>query len=36
VYGSGRYTHLSDEAKDSPMVDRSWSALLSTGVTYTF
>ncbi|ELY4093291.1 MipA/OmpV family protein [Cronobacter sakazakii] len=36
VYGSGRYTHLSDEAKDSPMVDRSWSTLLSTGVTYTF
>ncbi len=36
VYGSGRYTHLSDEIKDSPMVDKSWGGLLSTGVTYRF
>lgn len=36
VYGTGRYTHLSDEIKDSPMVDKSWSGLLSAGVTYTF
>ncbi|WP_342320976.1 MipA/OmpV family protein [Kosakonia sp. BYX6] len=36
VYGTGRYTRLSDEVKDSPMVDKSWSGLLSTGVTYRF
>jgi outer membrane protein len=36
VYGTGRYTHLSDEIKDSPMVDKSWAGLLSTGVTYRF
>lgn len=36
VYGTGRYTHMSDEIKDSPMVDKSWAGLLSTGVTYRF
>ncbi|MDD7994553.1 MltA-interacting protein MipA [Kosakonia sp. H7A] len=36
IYGTGRYTHLSDEIKDSPMVDKSWAGLLSTGVTYRF
>lgn len=36
VYGTGRYTHLSDEIKDSPMVDKSWAGLLSAGVTYRF
>ncbi|MEX3019388.1 MipA/OmpV family protein [Kluyvera sp. STS39-E] len=36
VYGTARYTRLSDEITDSPMVDKSWSGLLSTGVTYTF
>lgn len=36
VYGTGRYTHLSDEVKDSPMVDKSWGGLLSAGVTYRF
>ncbi|WP_039058163.1 MipA/OmpV family protein [Enterobacter sp. Bisph1] len=36
VYGTGRYTHLSDEVKDSPMVDKSWGGLLSTGITYRF
>lgn len=36
VYGTGRYSHISDEIKDSPMVDKSWSGLLSTGVTYRF
>lgn len=36
VYGSGRYTHLADEIKDSPMVDKSWAGLLSAGVTYRF
>lgn len=36
VYGTGRYSHLSDEVKDSPMVDKSWSGLMSVGVTYSF
>lgn len=36
VYASGRYTRLSDEIKDSPMVDKSWNGIFSTGVTYTF
>lgn len=36
VYGLGRYTRLSDEVTDSPMVDKSWSGALSAGVTYTF
>ena len=36
VYGTARYTRLSDEVTDSPMVDKSWTGLLSTGVTYTF
>lgn len=36
VYGTGRYTHVADEIKDSPMVDKSWAGLLSTGVTYNF
>jgi outer membrane protein len=36
VYGIARYTRLSDEITDSPMVDKSWSGLISTGITYTF
>ncbi|EBJ0967221.1 MipA/OmpV family protein [Salmonella enterica] len=36
VYGLARYTRLSDEITDSPMVDKSWSGLLSAGITYTF
>ena len=36
VYGTGRYSRLSDEIKDSPMVDKSWSGLFSVGVTYKF
>lgn len=36
VYGTARYTHLSDEVTDSPMIDKSWTGLLATGVTYTF
>lgn len=36
VYGTGRYSHLSNEIKDSPMVDKSWTGLLSTGVMYRF
>jgi outer membrane protein len=36
VYGTGRYTRLSDEIKDSPMVDKSWAGAFSVGVTYSF
>ncbi|MCQ7044058.1 MipA/OmpV family protein, partial [Escherichia coli] len=36
VYGIGRYTRLGDEIKDSPMVDKSWAGVFSTGVTYSF
>lgn len=36
IYGTARYTRLSDEITDSPMIDKSWTGLLSTGVTYTF
>ncbi|MDU4841625.1 MAG: MipA/OmpV family protein [Leclercia adecarboxylata] len=36
VYGTGRYSRLSDEVKDSPMVDKSWTGLMSVGVTYSF
>ena len=36
VYGTARYTRLSDEITDSPMIDKSWTGLLSTGVTYIF
>ncbi|EBF9026344.1 MipA/OmpV family protein, partial [Salmonella enterica] len=36
VYSLARYTRLSDEVTDSPMVDKSWSGLLSAGVTYEF
>jgi len=36
VYGVGRYTRLSDEVTDSPMIDKSWTGLLSTGITYSF
>lgn len=36
VYGVGRYTRLSDEITESPMVDKSWTGLLSTGITYSF
>jgi outer membrane protein len=36
VYGTARYTRLSDEITDSPMVDKSWSGLISTGITYSF
>ncbi|HHK5767629.1 TPA: MipA/OmpV family protein, partial [Serratia marcescens] len=32
----GRYVKLSDEVKDSPMVDKSYTGLLMTGVSYTF
>lgn len=33
---SGRYIRLSDEVKDSPMVDRSSQVALWTGISYTF
>ncbi|ALR76453.1 MipA/OmpV family protein [[Enterobacter] lignolyticus] len=36
VYGIARYTRLSGEITDSPMVDKSWSGVLSTGITYSF
>lgn len=36
VYGVARYSRLSDEIKDSPMVDKSWAGALSAGVTYRF
>ncbi len=36
VYGTGRYERLSDEVKDSPMVDKSWAGIFSVGVTYKF
>ncbi|EBO3633855.1 MipA/OmpV family protein [Salmonella enterica] len=36
VYGTARYTRLSDEVTNSPMVDKSWTGLLSTGITYKF
>lgn len=35
-YGSGRYVRLSDEVKDSPMVDKNGSGQFLTGLTYTF
>lgn len=36
IYGTARYSRLSDEVKNSPMVDKSWDGLFSTGVTYRF
>lgn len=36
VYGLARYTRMSDEITDSPMVNKSWSGLISTGITYAF
>ncbi|HBC0040396.1 TPA: MipA/OmpV family protein, partial [Salmonella enterica] len=36
VYGTARYSRLSDEVKSSPMVDKSWDGLFSTGITYRF
>ncbi|MBJ3592926.1 MipA/OmpV family protein [Salmonella enterica subsp. enterica serovar Saintpaul] len=36
VYGVGRWTRLSDEITDSPIVEDSWDSILSMGVTYTF
>ncbi len=36
VYGPARSPRLSDEITDSPMVDKSWTGILSTGVTYRF
>ncbi|ELC5340097.1 MipA/OmpV family protein [Salmonella enterica] len=36
MYGMARYTHLSEETADSPVVDKSWNGLLSTGITYHF
>lgn len=36
AFASGRYVRLDSEVKDSPMVDRSYSAIIATGITYTF
>jgi len=36
IYGMGRYIRLGDEVKDSPMVDRTWTGVLLTGVNYSF
>ena len=36
AFFTGRYIRLADEVKDSPMVDKSYSAIVWTGVTYTF
>lgn len=36
LYATGRVSFLSSEAKDSPMVDKSYDAVFSTGITYTF
>ncbi|MEW7311356.1 MipA/OmpV family protein [Buttiauxella gaviniae] len=36
VYGMGRYVRLADEVTDSPMIDKEWTGVLLTGVTYSF
>lgn len=36
VYGMGRYTRLTSEINDSPMVNKSWNGALLTGVNYRF
>lgn len=36
IYGTARYISLSDEVTDSPMVDKSWNRLFSTGISYNF
>ncbi|PUV60407.1 MltA-interacting protein MipA, partial [Cronobacter sakazakii] len=36
VVGPAGSPRLSDEITDSPMVDKSWTGILSTGVTYRF
>ncbi|WP_411706433.1 MipA/OmpV family protein [Edaphovirga cremea] len=32
----GRYVHMADEIQDSPMVDKSYTGVVWTGVSYTF
>lgn len=36
VFGMGRYVRLADEVTDSPMIDKQWTGVLLTGVTYSF
>ncbi|ATA26930.1 MltA-interacting protein MipA [Brenneria goodwinii] len=36
AWATGRYIRLSDETKDSPIVDSSYSAVMSAGVSYRF
>lgn len=36
AFFTGRYIRLADEVKDSPMVDKSYTGVLMTGVSYSF
>jgi len=36
VFGMGRYIRLADEVTNSPMVDKEWTGVLMTGITYSF
>lgn len=36
AFASGRCVRLDSEVKDSPMVDQSYSAIIATGITYSF
>ena len=36
AWATGRYVRLSDEVKDSPMVDRSYTVVFGAGVSYRF
>lgn len=36
VFGMGRYVRLADDVTDSPMIDKQWTGVLLTGVTYSF
>lgn len=36
AFVSGRYTRLTNQTKDSPMVNKSGIGVLTTGVTYSF
>ncbi|MEG3136144.1 MipA/OmpV family protein [Rouxiella sp. T17] len=36
AFFTGRYIRLADEVKDSPMVDKSYTGVVMTGITYSF
>jgi len=36
AFFTGRYIRLADEVKDSPMVDKSYTGVVMTGISYTF